>query len=198
MTSCITHPPYNPMAFSCQHLLQKADNDGVGGFVLGLFQQRHLKKKPILLNQSQIEKETFYLVKDEALRNRLARMADSGLLVVERFDPEQAALLCSQRPYLARYGTILDLEIPECKWCQSPSLLLHSHHYPIPKSHGGTDTVTICPQCPGEFHFLVATRFYRPSSGLLSWFNNTHQLRLEGGDVVHLSKGITCDTVPQP
>lgn len=42
----------------------------------------------------------------------------------------------------------------ECEWCKSKTLVLHRHHYPIPKSKGGTETVNICPNCHQEFHYL--------------------------------------------
>ncbi|HET8886800.1 MAG TPA: hypothetical protein VFM70_10665 [Salinimicrobium sp.] len=40
-----------------------------------------------------------------------------------------------------------------CEWCEVKTSVLHSHHYPIPKSKGGTATVDICPNCHHEFHF---------------------------------------------
>jgi hypothetical protein len=40
-----------------------------------------------------------------------------------------------------------------CQWCNIYTSVLHAHHYPIPKSKGGTDTVDICPNCHHEFHF---------------------------------------------
>lgn len=39
-----------------------------------------------------------------------------------------------------------------CKWCKIYTAVLHEHHYPIPRSEGGTETVGICPNCHQEFH----------------------------------------------
>lgn len=33
----------------------------------------------------------------------------------------------------------------ECDWCGIRCLVLHKHHYPIPKTAGGKDVVYICP-----------------------------------------------------
>lgn len=42
----------------------------------------------------------------------------------------------------------------KCQWCNGYALVLHKHHYPIPKSKGGTETVNICPNCHYGFHYL--------------------------------------------
>lgn len=39
-----------------------------------------------------------------------------------------------------------------CEWCGRKCNILNEHHYPIPKSKGGTETVKICPNCHAEFH----------------------------------------------
>lgn len=41
----------------------------------------------------------------------------------------------------------------KCNWCGVKTSVLHSHHYPIPKSEGGQETVDICPNCHHEFHY---------------------------------------------
>lgn len=40
-----------------------------------------------------------------------------------------------------------------CEWCNIYTSVLHSHHYPVPKSKGGVNTVEICPNCHHEFHY---------------------------------------------
>ena len=42
----------------------------------------------------------------------------------------------------------------ECEWCRTKTLVLHKHHYPIPKAEGGKEIVNICPNCHQEFHCL--------------------------------------------
>lgn len=41
-----------------------------------------------------------------------------------------------------------------CDWCGNKNLILHTHHYPIPKSKNGTNTVKICPNCHTNFHYI--------------------------------------------
>lgn len=41
-----------------------------------------------------------------------------------------------------------------CGWCGINTLVLHEHHYPIPRSQDGTKTVSICPNCHYEFHTM--------------------------------------------
>lgn len=41
-----------------------------------------------------------------------------------------------------------------CEWCKGQSIVLHEHHYPIPKRLGGTETVSICPNCHYGYHNL--------------------------------------------
>ena len=40
-----------------------------------------------------------------------------------------------------------------CEWCGVKTSVLCAHHYPIPKSKGGTETVNICCNCHHEFHY---------------------------------------------
>lgn len=44
-----------------------------------------------------------------------------------------------------------------CIWCGVYTSVLHEHHYPIPKSKGGTEIVSICPNCHHEFHYHEKT-----------------------------------------
>lgn len=41
-----------------------------------------------------------------------------------------------------------------CKWCGGKSIVLQKHHYPIPRAKGGTETVSVCPNCHYGFHYL--------------------------------------------
>ena len=42
-----------------------------------------------------------------------------------------------------------------CEWCGNESYVLHKHHYPILASDGGTDTVSICPNCHYAYHAIM-------------------------------------------
>lgn len=41
-----------------------------------------------------------------------------------------------------------------CHWCASETVILHDHHWPVPRVDGGTETVAICAGCHAEYHFL--------------------------------------------
>ena len=41
-----------------------------------------------------------------------------------------------------------------CNWCGGKSIVLQKHHYPIPRAKGGTEIVSICPNCHYGFHYL--------------------------------------------
>ena len=43
----------------------------------------------------------------------------------------------------------------ECEWCGIKTFALQEHHYPVPRSKGGTKTVTICPNCHSEYHAII-------------------------------------------
>ena len=42
----------------------------------------------------------------------------------------------------------------ECEWCGDKVMILESHHYPIQRVDGGTETVNICPTCHSMYHNL--------------------------------------------
>jgi hypothetical protein len=52
--------------------------------------------------------------------------------------------------------------IMSCSWCKINVYILHEHHYPVSKLKGGTLTVSICPNCHAEYHYLVK-RLYEKS-----------------------------------
>ncbi len=47
-----------------------------------------------------------------------------------------------------------------CEWCHCKTGYIHAHHYPTPKSQGGTETVDLCPNCHAEFHYLTENKRY--------------------------------------
>lgn len=55
----------------------------------------------------------------------------------------------------------------KCQWCKCNTAIAHKHHYPVPKSKGGKETVTICPNCHTEFHYLVNTQKFRLTPKLI-------------------------------
>ena len=49
----------------------------------------------------------------------------------------------------------LAVNFPACAWCDCFSAKMQQHHYPIAKADGGTDTVSICPNCHSSYHALI-------------------------------------------
>ena len=45
-----------------------------------------------------------------------------------------------------------------CPWCGGKTVVLHEHHFPIPKHLGGTETEFICPGCHYEYHYLASLK----------------------------------------
>lgn len=55
-----------------------------------------------------------------------------------------------------------------CEWCNCTTT--QQHHYPIPKSKGGTETVSVCANCHFEFHQMVGVPTYEPTQALIAFF----------------------------
>ena len=49
----------------------------------------------------------------------------------------------------------------KCSWCGINTSVLHGHHYPIPKSKGGTEIVNICPNSHHEFHYYMSDKLIK-------------------------------------
>lgn len=47
----------------------------------------------------------------------------------------------------------------ECEWCGKETLIIHDHHFPIPKADGGKEVVKICPTCHFEYHLLISGNY---------------------------------------
>ena len=41
-----------------------------------------------------------------------------------------------------------------CEWCNNKVAILQEHHYPVLRKDGGTETVSICPNCHYTYHHL--------------------------------------------
>jgi len=48
-----------------------------------------------------------------------------------------------------------------CFWCKGSTYSLQEHHYPVPRSKGGTEVIQICPNCHYEYHSLFQRKFYK-------------------------------------
>ena len=93
-------------------------------------------------------------IKLETARKSLTSLLLQGKVTSKQFTALEAALFCKQKPALSFFAG------KRCDWCKSSSIVLEGHHYPIPRSEGGTKTVSICPGCHAEFHALTGHTYY--------------------------------------
>ncbi|MBW4635734.1 MAG: hypothetical protein KME30_28805 [Iphinoe sp. HA4291-MV1] len=95
----------------------------------------------------------------------LKELTSSGWLNQSKLSSKEAKeLVCQKQPQCFVLGALV------CEWCKARTLILDTHHYPIPKSEGGEKTVKICPNCHQEFHQLVRATSYHPSENLIRFF----------------------------
>ena len=96
------------------------------------------------------------------------RIASEADLMMEQIASKST--ICSSRKKLVELGLVSVITDPEhakkvvlhrknqgqpCQWCGVRTFALQDHHYPIPRSKGGIETVRICPNCHYEYHLLI-------------------------------------------
>ena len=72
-------------------------------------------------------------------------MKNNGYIEVETLTSEKAKEMVLKNKSNPKF---------KCEWCGCGCNIINEHHYPIPKSMGGTKIVRICPNCHYEFHSL--------------------------------------------
>jgi hypothetical protein len=101
-----------------------------------------------------------------SVRQSLISLTDAGWLLTSRIDGVKAKDVLKQKT--PQKHTLFN---SSCEWCLCSTISTHKHHYPVPKSQGGTKTVDICANCHFEFHQLVDLVIHSPSSKLIQFFN---------------------------
>lgn len=88
-------------------------------------------------------------------------VTNNAIEPIDGMRPNEAKdLLCRKQPQTL--GESDETFFPNiCAWCECATAHLHAHHWPVPKSEGGTETVDICPNCHMEYHALVDGSSYR-------------------------------------
>ena len=91
----------------------------------------------------------FYLKLENLSREDYLSALDLGLIEERKLtNLEIKETLRSKKPQ----NIFSDISMIEtCQWCEGTTIILHSHHYPIPKCQGGKATVSICPNCHAEY-----------------------------------------------
>lgn len=79
----------------------------------------------------------------------LAKLKDLHLVDIIETDKQEIEEVLRSK-HLDGYGIGNNI----CDWCGIKTIVLHEHHFPIPKKDGGEKTVGICPNCHYEFHAM--------------------------------------------
>ena len=93
------------------------------------------------------------LSKAEVHANTKALINEKAIRQVHQNPYEIKKIICKKQPQ-SGVGDMV------CEWCKGETIYLHNHHFPILASHGGKETVAICPNCHMEFHYLHRKVFY--------------------------------------
>jgi hypothetical protein len=81
----------------------------------------------------------------------LSSLVELNLLVKVPATPEQIKeMICQKQPQAFKASVFTNT----CEWCECQTGYLHEHHYPVRRSQGGIETVSICPNCHSEYHTL--------------------------------------------
>lgn len=87
---------------------------------------------------------------DRTVSRLLKSLIGLNLVALKEVSPEEARDICRSKT-----SQRLDGCSSACQWCLGSTVVLHNHHYPIPRARGGRQTVLICPNCHYEYHSLI-------------------------------------------
>lgn len=98
-----------------------------------------------------IEQFPIFKIKSDTMYRKIVHLLNKNILI-KLNDKEIVNILKNKNMKNIGIGDKV------CNWCGCNTLKLHKHHYPISRKDGGTETVSICPNCHNEFHY---NSFYR-------------------------------------
>ena len=104
----------------------------------------------------------------QGVQKNLKSLVEKGLLIKEDVIVNSADIVDLLKNKNMRG---LGVGSSTCQWCEVNTSILHEHHYPIPKSKGGTETVAICPNCHHEFHSMSDIPKYKVNTEILADFD---------------------------
>lgn len=67
----------------------------------------------------------------------------------------------------------LGVGVYKCSWCGIKTNVIDKHHYPIPRSEGGTEVIEICPNCHAEYHRCESSYVINEDDGTIAWMYET-------------------------
>ena len=76
----------------------------------------------------------------------------SGVLKIKKYNQSEVVRMIKDRDFK-------NCVPKKCEWCGRRVLIIHQHHFPIPKAQGGKDVVHICPTCHFEYHLLISGNY---------------------------------------
>lgn len=104
-----------------------------------------------LKNRTNKEISDFLAISPKYLAKGFEKLKKLGYIKEEQLSYEDIKKIVLQEKRNAKYT---------CEWCGCKCNILNEHHYPIPKSKGGTETVKICPNCHSEFHSVEQRKIF--------------------------------------
>ena len=113
--------------------------------VLGAIKQYVKDYKCSEIDMGVIKSRYLSFLSKSTIKRALKSLHDTGFLTNSLNDSEMKKNIVLENKRNPKYV---------CEWCGCKCNLLNKHHFPIPKSQGGTETVNICPNCHYEFHAL--------------------------------------------
>lgn len=86
---------------------------------------------------------------EKALKTLLDHLVINSYITINKLEP-------SDKLEILKRKNLQGMGIGEvvCPCCGGKTLILHSHHYPVPRHMGGTETIKLCPGCHYEYHYL--------------------------------------------
>lgn len=174
-SGCIRHPEKEPLIEIHRWQVEICDGDVTAALIVGYFHLIEIGRlpRPKFIDTTKVVQGLLDSWHKSTVTQALKHLTELSLVTEYRLTMDEATKMCKAKiPQSFQNGDLY------CQWCNSVTVILQQHHYPIPKSEQGKLTVDICASCHAEFHYLVSTSFYTPSTLLLKEFV-LHPLTLE-------------------
>ena len=147
--------------------------------ILSAYQMEHIGRANLAPRSAErIVQAILGQFKISSVRQSLSRLVDAGWLESKKLSGDKVKLLLQQK------GSVFHPFFhANCEWCNCTTIATQQHHYPIPRSKGGTETVSICANCHFEFHQMVEVPTYEPTQALIAFFETPLSKAYEMGGV---------------
>lgn len=106
------------------------------------------KSNGFYVNISSIGENTLTFIDNSTLKRIVKKLETLNLIKKVDADKDSILAVLKSKPIVIGVGNNV------CSICNCTTAQLHQHHYPIRKSEGGTKTISLCPNCHFEFHYM--------------------------------------------